>query len=98
MPRIKHHRSSRRASAPKDSDFDHEINLVDHDEEENHPRAPSTRPSSSQQDTPASTVAAPQEADGKGGSAGDEGREQGVGQPSVQVEGELHTGRLLWVL
>jgi hypothetical protein len=30
MPRVKHHRSSRRVPPPKDSDFDHEINLVDH--------------------------------------------------------------------
>ncbi|KAK0615843.1 hypothetical protein B0T17DRAFT_497337 [Bombardia bombarda] len=30
MPKIKHHRSSRRAPPPKDSDFDHEIGLVDH--------------------------------------------------------------------
>jgi hypothetical protein len=30
MPRVKHHRSSRRAPPPKDSDFDHEIKLVDH--------------------------------------------------------------------
>jgi len=30
MPRVKHRRSSRRVPPPKDSDFDHEINLVDH--------------------------------------------------------------------
>jgi len=30
MPRVKHHRSSRRVPPPKDSDFDHEINLVNH--------------------------------------------------------------------
>ncbi|KAM7213858.1 hypothetical protein V8F06_010736 [Rhypophila decipiens] len=30
MPRIRHHRSSRRVPPPKDSDFDHEISLVDH--------------------------------------------------------------------
>ncbi|KAK3325165.1 hypothetical protein B0H66DRAFT_111534 [Apodospora peruviana] len=30
MPKIKHHRSSRRVPPPKDSDFDHEIGLVDH--------------------------------------------------------------------
>ncbi|KAK3360199.1 hypothetical protein B0T25DRAFT_123905 [Lasiosphaeria hispida] len=30
MPRVKHHRSSRRVPPPKDSDFDHEIKLVDH--------------------------------------------------------------------
>ncbi len=28
-PRVKHHRSSRRVPPPKDSDFDHEISLVD---------------------------------------------------------------------
>ena len=37
MPRVKHHRSSRRVSPPQDSDFDHEISLVD-----NAPSAPST--------------------------------------------------------
>lgn len=37
MPRVKHHRSSRRVSPPKDSDFDHEISLVD-----NAPSSPST--------------------------------------------------------
>ncbi|KAK4190727.1 hypothetical protein QBC35DRAFT_427985 [Podospora australis] len=34
MPRTKHHRSSRRVPPPKDSDFDHEINLVDNSEAE----------------------------------------------------------------
>src|SRR6478752_3071988 len=37
MPRVKHHRSSRRVPPPKDSDFDHEISLVD-----NAPSTPTT--------------------------------------------------------
>lgn len=48
MPRVKHHRSSRRVPPPKDSDFDHEIKLVDHspsprrsDEGDNSPRGSS---------------------------------------------------------
>ncbi|KAK4657745.1 hypothetical protein QC762_200660 [Podospora pseudocomata] len=52
MPRIKHHRSSRRVPPPKDSDFDHEINLVDKSEAEDDSIGPPTAgPSSSLQDS-----------------------------------------------
>ncbi|KAK4195625.1 putative PEX23-like peroxisomal biogenesis factor 23-like protein [Triangularia verruculosa] len=52
MPRIKHHRSSRRVPPPKDSDFDHEINLVDKSEAEEDSLGPPTAgPSSSLQDS-----------------------------------------------
>ncbi|KAK4230241.1 putative PEX23-like peroxisomal biogenesis factor 23-like protein [Podospora fimiseda] len=51
MPRIKHHRSSRRVPPPKDSDFDHEINLVDNTDGEDgdSTRPPTAEPSSSSQ-------------------------------------------------
>lgn len=45
MPKVRHHRSSRRVPPPKDSDFDHEISLVDRDEEESPIQAPSSAPS-----------------------------------------------------
>lgn len=52
MPRIKHHRSSRRVPPPKDSDFDHEINLVDKSEAEDDSIGPPTAgPSSSLQNS-----------------------------------------------
>ncbi|KAL2262416.1 hypothetical protein VTK26DRAFT_1410 [Humicola hyalothermophila] len=87
MPRIKHHRSSRRVPPPKDSDFDHEINLIDHDDDEDlSSRPPSAGPSSSQRGRPRSSSTAPQTALGVGGpGVGEEGGE-GSERPSVRVE------------
>ncbi|KAK4131189.1 hypothetical protein BT67DRAFT_451904 [Trichocladium antarcticum] len=91
MRRIRHRRSSRRAPLPKDSDFDHEISLVDHDEEESTLGLSSAGPSASQRDPPsAADSAAPRAADGDGGSGGERGGErggeQGPRQPCVRVE------------
>ncbi|KAK0638802.1 hypothetical protein B0T16DRAFT_449697 [Cercophora newfieldiana] len=64
MPRVKHHRSSRRVPPPKDSDFDHEINLVDH--------APS--PSTSTQD--GDSLRSPSRASSAAGPSSEHRREQ----------------------
>jgi hypothetical protein len=85
MPKVRHHRSSRRAPAPKDSDFDHEINLVDRDEDETSLRPSSAGPPSSRPDT-AEPSAAPATAD-EGGVLGGEGGQENAG-PSIVVEGE----------
>ncbi|KAK4452402.1 hypothetical protein QBC34DRAFT_34739 [Podospora aff. communis PSN243] len=55
MPRVKHHRSSRRVPPPKDSDFDHEIKLV------NHTPSPPTSPQDGDSRSPsrASSAAGP---------------------------------------
>ncbi|KAK4144258.1 uncharacterized protein C8A04DRAFT_11654 [Dichotomopilus funicola] len=89
MPKVRHHRSSRRVPPPKDSDFDHEISLVDRDEEESPIQAPSSGPS----------TAAPREGltpDGDGQPTdwidGEDGLGRGLteprdgGQPSVVVQ------------
>lgn len=86
MPKVRKHRSSRRAPGPKDSDFDHEINLVDRDDDETSLRPSSAGPASSRPGT-APPSAEPVAADGEGVSGG-EGREENAGQPSVAVEGE----------
>ena len=88
MPKIRHHRSSRRVPPPKDCDFDHEINLVDRDEEEVSPPPSSAGgPSSSHRDTPAGAPGV-DTADGEGaGQDGAVGEEQNK-QPCVLVEGE----------
>ncbi|KAL2130470.1 hypothetical protein VTI74DRAFT_6356 [Chaetomium olivicolor] len=86
MPRVRHHRSSRRVPPPKDSDFDHEIKLVDHDGEESVLRPPSEGPSSSHQGIPGSGGEGPQEVDGEGRIAGEETGRGVAGQPSVYVE------------
>ncbi|KAK4151407.1 hypothetical protein C8A00DRAFT_17165 [Chaetomidium leptoderma] len=86
MPKIRHHRSSRRVPPPKDSDFDHEIKLVNRDEEESFPRPSSAGPSSSQRDTPVFSAADPQAADEGAVAGGEERSEEEAGQPSVAVE------------
>lgn len=90
MPKIRHHRSSRRVPPPKDSDFDHEIKLVDRDEEGSSPRPSSPGPPSSQRDTPASAAGA-HSVDGAGGSDGEEGSRGDDEQPTVVVQGEWIT-------
>jgi hypothetical protein len=86
MPKVRHHRSSRRVPAPKDSDFDHEINLVNRDEDEASLRPSSAGPSSSRPGTAAPSDA-PATTDGEGVLVG-EGGQGNAGQPSVVVEGE----------
>ena len=87
MPKIRHHRSSRRVPPPKDCDFDHEINLVDRDEEEVSPPPSSAGgPSSSHRGTPAGAPGVGT-ADGEGGQSGAVGEEE-TEQPCVVVEGE----------
>lgn len=90
MPKVRHHRSSRRVPPPKDSDFDHEINLVNRDEEESSPPPSSAGPSSSQHETPAS-AAGPHSADGDGRSISEEVTGGNNGQPSVLVQGGWKT-------
>jgi hypothetical protein len=90
MPKIRHHRSSRRVPPPRDSDFDHEINLVDRDEDENSLRPSSAGPSSSQHDTllPNATEGP---ADGERGRDTEARRDEGPEHPSVRVEGAWMT-------
>ncbi|KAL2023131.1 hypothetical protein VTK56DRAFT_3737 [Thermocarpiscus australiensis] len=85
MPSILHHRSSRRVPPPADSDFDHEIRLVDRSDEDVSRRPPSAGPSS-QRDTPASSAAGPAAGEGAARSAVDERRGEGTGQPSIQIK------------
>ncbi|KAK4236727.1 hypothetical protein C8A03DRAFT_45313 [Achaetomium macrosporum] len=85
MPKIRAHHSSRRVPPPKDSDFDHEINLVDRDEEVSPLRPAPPGASSSQQDASASSTG-PEVVYEAAGSAGGEGREEEAGQPFVQIE------------
>ncbi|KAK3903945.1 hypothetical protein C8A05DRAFT_32282 [Staphylotrichum tortipilum] len=92
MPKINHHRSSRRVPPPTDSDFDHEIDLVDQDDEGEgvtDTRPPTAGPSPSQHDGAASSAAGPLAADAEGGPGGDgSGEEAAAGQqPSVVVVG-----------
>ncbi|KAL2264877.1 hypothetical protein VTJ83DRAFT_7387 [Remersonia thermophila] len=72
MPRIRHHRSSRRVPPPKDSDFDHEINLVNRDDDER-----STSPSS----------AGPASSEGDGMTSPERGRPRGGPQDMPRGEG-----------
>ncbi|KAK4104184.1 hypothetical protein N658DRAFT_466175 [Parathielavia hyrcaniae] len=87
MPKIRHHRSSRRVPPPKDSDFDHEINLEVHDGDQASLGPSSTGPSSSQSNILSPSATETQAAaDGEHG-AGTQGRTDGeAGQPSVFVE------------
>lgn len=84
MPKIRAHHSSRRVPPPKDSDFDHEIDLVDRDDEVS-PLRPSLPGASSQQGTSASSTG-PEAVHEAAGSVGRDGREEQVGQPSVRIE------------
>ncbi|GAB1313838.1 hypothetical protein MFIFM68171_04048 [Madurella fahalii] len=87
MPKIKHHRSSRRVPPPKDSDFDHEIKLVDHSDDESGHRPSSAGPSSSRRDTSIpSTSAAPQLGDGETGADTHDTRVEAPEEPFIQVE------------
>lgn len=92
MPKINHHRSSRRVAPPTDSDFDHEIDLVDRDnEDEGSTRPPTAGPSLSQNDGAAPSAADPLEADAEGGPGGGGGSGEEIaapGQPSVVVVGK----------
>jgi hypothetical protein len=88
MPKIRHHRSSRRVPPPKDSDFDHEINLVDRDEDEASLRPSSAGPSSSQHETLLPSTTEGQPVDGEGGPDTEVRRAEAAEQPSVHVEGE----------
>ncbi|KAH6844955.1 hypothetical protein B0I37DRAFT_327948 [Chaetomium sp. MPI-CAGE-AT-0009] len=85
MPKIRHHRSSRRVPPLKDSDFDHEINLVDRDEEESPLRSSLGGPST--QGEAAVTSADSQGDDGEDGIGGEVTRQGDAGHPSVVVEG-----------
>ncbi|KAK3301417.1 uncharacterized protein B0H64DRAFT_353273 [Chaetomium fimeti] len=85
MPKIRHHRSSRRAPPPKDSDFDHEINLVDRDEEESPLRSSLGGPSTQGETTATATES--QVDDGEDGISGEVTGREDAGQPSVVVEG-----------
>src|SRR4051794_11059450 len=87
MPKTRHHRSSRRVPPLKDSDFDHEIHLVDKDEEEAPLRPPSAGPSSHRGAT-TSNGAGSRAVDGEGGPGGEVSGLEETGQPSVMVEGE----------
>ncbi|KAL2143725.1 hypothetical protein VTI28DRAFT_10089 [Corynascus sepedonium] len=85
MPKTRHHRSSRRVPPLKDSDFDHEIHLVDKDGDEAS-FEPSSAGPSSQRDSVTPSAAVPQVVEGGGGPDGEaRGQEEG-GQPSVVVE------------
>jgi len=86
MPKTRHHRSSRRVPPLKDSDFDHEIRLVDKDEDEA-PLRPSSAGPSSQREASASTAPAPRAADGEDRPDGRLRGHEETGQPSVMVEG-----------
>ncbi|KAK0614224.1 hypothetical protein B0T14DRAFT_499540 [Immersiella caudata] len=81
MPRVKHHRSSRRVPPPKDSDFDHEIKLVDHapspptspqdDESRSPSRAGSAAGPSRNQETPDTNAANDSQQNGDAGTPPD---------------------------
>ena len=86
MPKIRHHRSSRRVPPPKDSDFDHEINLVNRDEEESPLRSPLGVPSTQGEATGSAADRQPDDADDEIG--GELTRQEDTGQPSVVIEGE----------
>ncbi len=90
MPKINHHRSSRRVAPPTDSDFDHEIDLVDRDNEDGVSTTPPTAgPSLSQNDGATSSAAEPLATDAEGGPGGDGGGDEAAaGQPSVVVVGK----------
>jgi len=93
MPRIRkpHHRSSRRVPPPKDSDFDHEINLVDNSEAEDGDsvRPATGDPSSAQQESPQKTPSPGTVTDlGNGDDRGARLEEPRTGaHPSIQIEG-----------
>jgi hypothetical protein len=87
MPKIRHHRSSRRAPPLKDTDYDHKIYLVDRDDEERSPPPSSAGPSSSH---PTADPGVHVGAEGERGPREEEGTVEGgpPKQPSVLVEGE----------
>ncbi|KAH6649712.1 hypothetical protein F5144DRAFT_553895 [Chaetomium tenue] len=85
MPKIRHHRSSRRVPPPKDSDFDHEINLVDRDEEESPLRSSLGGPST--QGEAAGSAAGRQGDVGEDEVGGEVTRQADAVQPSILVEG-----------
>jgi hypothetical protein len=87
MPKIRAHRSSRRVPPPQDSDFDHEIDLVDRDDEVSPLRPSLPGASSSQQGTSASSPG-PEAVHEAAGSVGGDGREEQADQPCVQIERE----------
>ncbi|KAL2171325.1 hypothetical protein VTG60DRAFT_3212 [Thermothelomyces hinnuleus] len=87
MPRTRHHRSSRHVPPLKDSDFDHEINLVDKDGEEEAPPGPSSAGSSSQRGAAAAGAVMSLAADREGGPGGETRQQEEPGQPSVVIEG-----------
>jgi hypothetical protein len=89
MPKIRHHRSSRRVPPPKDSDFDHEINLVNRDEEESPLRSSLGGPSTQGEATSSATDR--QRDDGEDEIGGEVTRQEDTGQPSVVIEGECAT-------
>lgn len=113
MPRIKHHRSSRRVPPPKDSDFDHEIGLVDHsvsgtesqteDGDSLRPssRAPHSDAGPSRQDQPAEvnngTVRVCRDTHTNDAKGSDAALAR-PSRPSVQVEGMLYIIRKSVVL
>ncbi|KAL2159108.1 hypothetical protein VTH06DRAFT_2867 [Thermothelomyces fergusii] len=87
MPRTRRHRSSRRVPPLKDSDFDHEIKLIDKDGEEEAPLGPSSAgPSSHQHGAAATRAAASLATDGEGGPGGEMREREEPGQPSVVIE------------
>ena len=86
MSKIRHHRSSRRAPPLKDTDYDHKIDLVDHDDEEHSPPPSSAGPSSSH---PTATDPGIHVGDAEERGPGEvEGADEGPKQPSVLVQGE----------
>ncbi|KAK3309167.1 uncharacterized protein B0T15DRAFT_526391 [Chaetomium strumarium] len=85
MPKIRAHRSSRRVPPPKDSDFDHEIDLVNRDDEVSPLRPSLPGASSSQHGTSASSTG-PEAVHEAPGSVGGDGRQEETGQPCVQIE------------
>ncbi|KAL1839330.1 hypothetical protein VTJ49DRAFT_1626 [Mycothermus thermophilus] len=84
MPRIRHHRSSRRVPPPKDSDFDHEINLVNRDDDQRSTSPSSAGPSLSENGAMASGARG-RSTSIRQDEPGGEGRAQSA-QPSVVVE------------
>ncbi|KAK4122464.1 hypothetical protein N657DRAFT_621945 [Parathielavia appendiculata] len=86
MPKIRHHRSSRRVPPPQDSDFDHEISLVDRDEDQAFLGPSSTGPSCSQPNILSPSATESQAADEEQGPRTQDRAEEEAGQPSVVVE------------
>ncbi|KAL2148376.1 hypothetical protein VTH82DRAFT_2296 [Thermothelomyces myriococcoides] len=86
MPRTRRHRSSRRVPPLKDSDFDHEISLIDKDDEEEAALGPSSAGSSSYRGDGAASGAVSLRAGGESGPEVDVREQESPGQPSVVVE------------